>query len=47
MVIEYYRDHCALVAVRIGTIVNGIRSSHGAFPSALSDTPTVHRAKIG
>ena len=35
MVIEYYRDHRALVAVRIGTIVNGIRSGHAAiFPSA-------------
>jgi hypothetical protein len=30
MVIEYHRDHRALVAVKIGTIVNGIRSAHAA-----------------
>jgi hypothetical protein len=30
MVIEYHSDHRALVAVKIGTIVNGIRSAHAA-----------------
>jgi len=30
MVIEYYSDHRALVAVKIGTIINGIRSAQAA-----------------
>lgn len=33
MVIEYYGDHRALVAVRIGTIVNSIRSSLARRPN--------------
>jgi hypothetical protein len=46
MVIEYYRGHRALVAVRIGTVVDGIRAARREVPGRLFDTPTVPQAKI-
>ena len=47
IVIEYHGDHRALVAVKIGTIVDGIRSARATTsPGAQSDTPMVPRARI-